>query len=60
MEEVRGNGRKQTSILIDDSDYEELERIARTKRSTVSQVCREFIAEGIDRKRQLERLAAAV
>lgn len=60
MEEVRGSGRKQISILLDEPDYEDLERIAKRRRSTVSQVIREFIAEGIERTAQPERMPAAV
>jgi len=58
VEEARPSGKKQTSILVDDEDYAELERIARTRRSTVSQVVREFVAEGLDRQKARDLAAA--
>lgn len=54
MEESRSPGRKQASVWIDDEDYGELERIAKSKRSTVSQVLREYMAVGIERERRLQ------
>ena len=59
MEEVRGSIKPRFSISLDDADLAEVERIARKRRSTVSQVCREFIAEGIERTQRAESLAAA-
>lgn len=60
MEETRASSRKQTSILLDEDDWTEVERIARAKRSNISQVCRELIVEGIERQRRRELVEAAV
>ena len=59
MEEGRSPGKKQTSILLDDEDFVELERIARAKRSTISQVIREFTVAGIERERRLQAAEVA-
>lgn len=58
MEDSRAGGRKQTSILVDEEDYAELERMARLRRSSVSQVIREFVAEGIERQKARDLAAA--
>lgn len=61
MEESRVSGRRQqVSTVMDDGDIVDLERIARQKRSSLAQVCREFIAEGIERHKAAERAATAV
>lgn len=52
--------RQQVSTVMDDGDIVDLERIARQKRSSLAQVCREFIAEGIERHKAAERAATAV
>lgn len=58
MEEARESGKRQFSILLDDEDFAEVERIARAKRSNISQVVREFIVAGIDRDRRLQAAEA--
>lgn len=58
MEEARGQIKPRFSISLDDADLAEVERIARKKRSSLAQVCREFIAEGIERAQRAEQLAA--
>lgn len=60
MEDTRGPIRPRFSISLDDEDLAEVERIAKKKRSSLAQVCREFIAEGIERAQKAERVAAAV
>lgn len=59
MEETRTPSRKQTSIMLDEDDWAEVDKIVRAKRSNISQVCRELIVEGIERRRRAE-LAEAV
>lgn len=54
MEETRASGRSQFSIKLDDEDRVELERIARRKRSSLAQVIREFIVEGIEREGRVQ------
>lgn len=56
----RPDGKKQFSILLDEEDYAEVERIARAKRSNISQVAREFIVAGVERERRVQELVAAV
>jgi len=58
MDEARTPGRRQTSILLDEDDWAEVERIVKAKRSNISQVCRELIVEGIERRRQSPRREA--
>lgn len=58
MEEGRASGKKQFSILLDDEDFAEVERIVRAKRSTISQVVREFIVAGIERERRVAEAVA--
>ena len=54
MEEGRTSSKKATSILLDDEDYAEVERIARERRSNISQVVREFVVAGIKREQRLQ------
>ena len=58
MEEGQAGAPKQFSILMDAEDYAEVERIARAKRSTVSQVIREFTVAGIERHQRLQAAEA--
>lgn len=58
MEESRAPGRSQFSIKLDDEDREQLERIARAKRSSLAQVIREFVVAGIERERRLQAAEA--
>lgn len=61
MEEVRTVERKQpVTTGLDDEDFAALERIARQKRASLSQVAREFIVAGIERERRLQALDVAV
>lgn len=60
MEEGKAGGRRQFSILLDEEDFADVERIARSKRSSIGQVVREFIVEGIERRQRPERAAEAV
>ena len=60
MEETRSGARRQVSTVLDEEDIIELERIARQRRASVAQVIREMVAEGIERTRKSESLAAAV
>lgn len=57
MEEARTPERKRPVITgLDDEDYADLERIARQKRASLSQIAREFIVAGIERERRLQAL----
>lgn len=58
MDKVRSAGKRAFSVLLDDGDYDEVVRIARTKRSNIAQVCREFIVAGVDRERRLQEAEA--
>lgn len=58
MEEVRPTGKRQLSILLDEEDMTEIERIARARRSNISQVVREFVVIGIERDRQRQAAEA--
>ena len=58
MEEARTPNRKQTSIMLDEDDWAEVDKIVKAKRSNISQVCRELIVEGLERRRQSPRLEA--
>lgn len=58
MDESRAPGKKQTSILLDDEDYEAVVRIARARRSNIAQVVREFVVAGIDRDRRVQTTEA--
>lgn len=57
MEDGRAGGRKQpVTTGLDDEDFAELEQLARQRRSSISQVAREFIVAGIERERRLQAL----
>lgn len=58
MDQGRATGKKQFSLLLDDEDYAEVERFARRKRSTISQVVREFVVAGIEREQRIEAAEA--
>lgn len=58
MEETRESGKRQFSLLLDDEDFAEVERIARARRSNISQVIREFVVAGIERDRRLQATEA--
>lgn len=60
MEEPEGSVRRQLSIVIYQEDYAALDQLARSKRSSIAQVVREFIVEGIERRQRPERAAEAV
>lgn len=59
MDEPEGSVRRHLSIVIYQEDFADVERIARSKRSSIAQVVREFIVEGIARRQRPERAAEA-
>jgi predicted DNA-binding protein len=56
---TEGTTKRQFSILVDPDHYQELERLAKRRRTSIAQIVREHIETGIERDRRLERIAQA-
>jgi hypothetical protein len=59
MEQPDASKKRQFSVLLDEDQYEEIDQRAKTRRTGMAQVIREYVAAGIERDRRLERLADA-
>jgi ribbon-helix-helix CopG family protein len=59
MEEPRTPARRQFSIVLDEEDLAEVERIARDRRGSIAQVIREFVVAGIKRHQSLQAAEVA-
>lgn len=60
MSQDRVPPKRQFSITLDEDDYQELVRLAETRRASVAQVVREYVAAGLVRDRRLQLLVDAV
>lgn len=60
MEGMQPSGRRQLSIVMDEADLAEVDRIARERRASLAQVIREFVVAGIKHHNQRQLAETAV